>query len=238
MNRRIFLWPGEAPYSSESPGQAQPSVTEFRVPGSRGAVIVCPGGGYEVKAGHEGAPIAEMLSNAGISAYVLDYRVVPFHPLAPLSDALRAIRVVRSMGYEKVAILGFSAGGHLCSSAATLYKPGDPDSDDPVERLSSRPDAFIPCYGEVTLNDYTRPDSWMDSMRRVVDDPYQLVSVQDSLALGAALAKNGVPFEMHIFPHGPHGLGLAENAPDVAQWTGLCRRWLRGLGYAQQLQTK
>ena len=56
--------------------------------------------------------------------------------------------------------------------------------------------------------------------------------------LGAALAKNGVPFEMHIFPHGPHGLGLAENAPDVAQWTGLCRRWLRGLGYAQQLQTK
>ena len=264
MNRRIFLWPGEAPYSSESPGQAQPSVTEFRVPGSRGAVIVCPGGGYEVKAGHEGAPIAEMLSNAGISAYVLDYRVVPFHPLAPLSDALRAIRVVRAMGYEKVAILGFSAGGHLCSSAATLYTPGDPDSDDPVERLSSRPDAFIPCYGEVTLNDYTRPDSWMDSMRRVVDDPYQLpnfyitpnvtpdtppafiwhtaddqvVSVQDSLALGAALAKNGVPFEMHIFPHGPHGLGLAENAPDVAQWTGLCRRWLRGLGYAQQLQTK
>ena len=58
------------------------------------------------------------------------------------------------------------------------------------------------------------------------------------LTLGTALAKNGVPFEMHIFPHGPHGLGLAENAPDVAQWTGLCRRWLRGLGYAQQLQTE
>ena len=146
MNRRIFLWPCEAPYSSESPGQAQPSVTEFRVPGSRGAVIVCPGGGYEVKAGHEGAPIAEMLSNAGISAYVLDYRVVPFHPLAPLSDALRAIRVVRSMGYEKVAILGFSAGGNLCCSAATHYDRGVSDSDDPIQRLSSRPDAFIPCY--------------------------------------------------------------------------------------------
>ncbi len=234
MNRRISLWPGEAPYSSESPGQAQPSVTEFRVPGSRGAVIVCPGGGYEVKAGHEGAPIAEMLNEAGISAYVLDYRVVPFHPLAPLSDALRAIRVVRSMGYEKVAILGFSAGGHLCSSAATLYKPGDPDSDDPVERLSSRPDAFILPNFYITPN--VTPDTPPAFIWHTADD--QVVSVQDSLALGAALAKNGVPFEMHVFPHGPHGLGLATEMPDVAQWTGLCRRWLRGLGYAQQLQTK
>ena len=90
MNRKIFLWPGEAPYTAESPEQAQPSVTEFRVPGSRGAVVVCPGGGYEMKADHEGAPIAEMLNQAGISAYVLDYRVAPCNENAPLSDASRA----------------------------------------------------------------------------------------------------------------------------------------------------
>ena len=56
---------------------------------------------------------------------------------------------------------------------------------------------------------------------------------QVGLMLGAALAKNGVPFEMHIFPHGQHGLGLAPEMPDVAQWAGLCQRWLRGLGYAE-----
>ena len=155
MNRKIFLWPGEAPYTAESPEQAQPSVTEFRVPGSRGAVVVCPGGGYEMKADHEGAPIAEMLNQAGISAYVLDYRVAPCSENAPLSDASRAIRLVRSLGYEKVAILGFSAGGNLCCNAATHYDRGHADSDDPIERLSSRPDAFIPCYAVVSLCIYT-----------------------------------------------------------------------------------
>ena len=143
MHRILPLWPGEAPYTAESPEQAQPSVKEFRVEGSRGAIVVCPGGGYEMKAPHEGDPIAEMLNAAGISAYVLDYRVSPCHYLAPLSDALRAIRVVRSLGYEKVGILGFSAGGHLTCTAATLYTPGDPHSAAPVERLNSPPEAYL-----------------------------------------------------------------------------------------------
>lgn len=259
MNRKIFLWPGEAPYTAESPEQAQPSVTEFRVPGSRGAVVVCPGGGYEMKADHEGAPIAEMLNQAGISAYVLDYRVAPCSENAPLSDASRAIRLVRSLGYEKVAILGFSAGGNLCCNAATHYDRGHADSDDPIERLSSRPDAFIPCYAVVSLCIYTHggtrqhllgshagdmkmvryfsaeqnvtPDTPTAFIWHTSED--QAVPVENSLMLGAALAKCGVPFEMHIFPHGPHGLGLAPEMPDVAQWAGLCQRWLRGLGYAE-----
>ena len=109
MNRIIPLWQNEAPYTAESPDQAQPSVKEFAVSGSRGAVVVCPGGGYEFKAPHEGDPIAEMLNRAGVSAYVLDYRVKPCDYRAPLSDASRAIRLVRSLGYEKVGILGFSA---------------------------------------------------------------------------------------------------------------------------------
>ena len=259
MNRKIFLWPGEAPYTAESPEQAQPSVTEFRVPGSRGAVVVCPGGGYEMKADHEGAPIAEMLNQAGISAYVLDYRVAPCNENAPLSDASRAIRLVRSLGYEKVAILGFSAGGNLCCSAATHYDRGISDSDDPIQRLSSRPDAFIPCYAVVSLFIFTHggtrqhllgshagdmekvryfsaeqnvtPDTPTAFIWHTSED--QAVPVENSLMLGAALAKNGVPFEMHIFPHGQHGLGLAPDMPDVAQWAGLCQRWLRGLGYAE-----
>ena len=92
-----------------SPDQAQPSLADYAVPGSRGAVIVAPGGGYRMKADHEGAPIAEMINEAGISAFVLDYRVAPCDPYAPLSDIKRAVRVVRAMGYEKVAVLGLTA---------------------------------------------------------------------------------------------------------------------------------
>ena len=260
MNRIFPLWPGEAPYTAESPDQAQPSIKEFRVEGSRGAVIVCPGGAYLGKAPHEGDPVAEMLNEAGVSAYVLDYRVKPCHYLAPLSDARRAIRLVRSMGYEKVAILGFSAGGHLCCSAATLYDAGDPDSPDPVERLSSRPDAFIPCYAVVSFIEFTHQGSVAALLDDKKGDPALLrhfsaelnvtpdtppafiwhtspdrgVPVENSLNLAEALARCGVPFEMHIFPVGGHGLGLAPDFPAVAQWAGLCQKWLLSLGYGRE----
>ena len=253
MHEKIYLWKEDAPYTQFSPLQAQPSVTEYAVPGSRGAVIVVPGGGYCMKADHEGAPIAEMLNQAGVSAYVLDYRVKPCHMLAPLSDAKRAIRLVRSMGYEKVAILGFSAGGHLTCTAATLYDAGDPDAADPLERLSSRPDAFIPCYAVVSFGAYTHrgsresllgqenADNWelvrkfSNELHITPDTPEafiwhtaadQAVPVENSLNLALALSAQGVPYEMHIFPQGQHGLGLAEEFEDVKQWVPLLQKWL------------
>lgn len=253
MHEKIYLWKEDAPYTQFSPLQAQPSVTEYAVPGSRGAVIVVPGGGYCMKADHEGAPIAEMLNQAGVSAYVLDYRVKPCHMLAPLSDAKRAIRLVRSMGYEKVAILGFSAGGHLTCTAATLYDAGDPDAADPLERLSSRPDAFIPCYAVVSFGAFTHRGSresllgqenannwelvrkFSNELHITPDTPEafiwhtaadQAVPVENSLNLALALSAQGVPYEMHIFPQGQHGLGLAEEFEDVKQWVPLLQKWL------------
>ena len=253
MHEKIYLWKEDAPYTQFSPLQAQPSVTEYAVPGSRGAVIVVPGGGYCMKADHEGAPIAEMLNQAGVSAYVLDYRVKPCHMLAPLADAKRAIRLVRSMGYEKVAILGFSAGGHLTCTAATLYDAGDPDAADPLERLSSRPDAFIPCYAVVSFGAFTHrgsresllgqenADNWelvrkfSNELHITPDTPEafiwhtaadQAVPVENSLNLALALSAQGVPYEMHIFPQGRHGLGLAEEFEDVKQWVPLMQKWL------------
>ena len=253
MHEKIYLWKEDAPYTQFSPLQAQPSVTEYAVPGSRGAVVVVPGGGYCMKADHEGAPIAEMLNQAGVSAYVLDYRVKPGHMLAPLADAKRAIRLVRSMGYEKVAILGFSAGGHLTCTAATLYDAGDPDAADPLERLSSRPDAFIPCYAVVSFGAFTHrgsresllgqenADNWelvrkfSNELHITPDTPEafiwhtaadQAVPVENSLNLALALSAQGVPYEMHIFPQGRHGLGLAEEFEDVKQWVPLLQKWL------------
>lgn len=261
MEHRILpLWPDKtAPHSELSPGQAQPSVKEFAVSGSRGAVVVIPGGGYVGKAAHEGDPIAEMLNRADISAYVLDYRVHPCHMCAPLADASRAIRLVRSLGYERVAILGFSAGGHLACSAATLYTAGVPDAADPLERLSSRPDAFIPCYAVVSFaayrhqgslenllgeqrNDYKLIKRFSAELQVTPDTPPafiwhtaadEAVPVENSVNLAAALARVGVPFEMHIFPEGRHGLGLAEEYEDVRQWAPLLQLWLKKQGYAR-----
>jgi len=259
VRKNIPLWPHGAPFTAQSPDQAQPSITEYKVEGSRGAVVVCPGGGYAMKADHEGGPIAEMINAAGVSAYVLDYRVAPCHYTAPMNDALRAIRVVRSLGYEKVGILGFSAGGHLTCSAATLYNEAILDESDPIDRLSSRPDAFIPCYAVVSVEKYTHVGSRVNLLGERSNDPELLrrfssnqnvtedtppaflwhtasdgaVPVENSLMLAAALSEKKVPFELHIFPEGNHGLGLAPDNPIVSQWAGLCQKWLIGQGFAK-----
>lgn len=258
MAELIYLWKGVAPYSEASPEQNQPSLKPFPVAGSRGAVIVLAGGGYRYKAPHEADPIAMMINEAGVSAYVLDYRVSPCDKFAPLADANRAVRVVRSMGYEKVAILGFSAGGNLCCNAATHYDRGNPESDDPIERFSSRPDAFIPCYAVVSLIGYSHRGSVECLLSREANDVKWLryfsaelnvtedtpeafiwhtaedgaVPVENSLFLAQALSRCGVKYEMHVFPRGSHGLGLAENNESVRQWAGLLQKWLVLSGYA------
>ena len=254
-----FLWPDQVPYEGECGNQARPSLTAYPVAGSPGAVVVIPGGGYEHKAEHEGAPIARMLAAGGVSAYVLDYRVSPCPTEAPLADASRAVRLLREMGYQKVGVLGFSAGGHLACMTATAFDAGDPESGDPVSRRSSRPDALIACYAVVSLAKNTHIGSrrallgedWEnDALARrysaelrvtpqtppafiwhTADDAS--VPVENALRLAAACASNGVPFELHVFPHGRHGLGLAtQEEPHAAQWSGLCQRWLRALGFA------
>ena len=256
----IFLWPGIAPDTELCGEQAQPSLEPFEVKGSRGAVIVCPGGAYTHKAAHEGAPIAEMINEAGISAFVLDYRVQPFRIETAVGDAQRAIRLVRSMGYEKVGILGFSAGGHLAGSAATLYDAGDLSAEDPVERLSSRPDAFVSCYGatsfrlfqkswtpmvlgkermknQADINRYTAelnvtPDTPPAFIWHTADDP--VVPVEVALVLAEALSAKGVLCEMHVYPHGRHGLGLAKDDPTVSQWADQVKIWLADMGFGKE----
>ena len=256
--KRLFLWLDKAPFEAQCAGQERPSLTAFPVEGSLGAVIVIPGGGYSHKAEHEGAPIAEMLNKAGVSAFVLDYRVAPCPHESPLCDARRAIRVVRALRYKKVAVLGFSAGGNLACCAATLYDEGNAEAEDPLERLSSRPDGLIACYSVVSLTENTHigsrccllgeqsgdeqlarrysaerhvtPASPPAFIWHTADDA--AVPVENSLSLAAAYSRCGVPFELHVFPYGRHGLGLALDEPVVAQWTQLCVRWLKEGGYA------
>ena len=257
-HRIIPLWPGRvAPYTEFSDGQAQPSVKEFAVAGAKSAMVICPGGGYKVKVDHEKDNIAAIFTAAGVAGYILDYRVKPCHPETPLADALRAIRVVRAMGYEKVGIIGFSAGGHVCCTAATLYDAGDPDAGDPVERLSSRPDAFVSAYSVISFTSFRHQGSLENLLGDRKNDPALLnrfsaelnvtrdtppgfiwhsrndmtVPVENSLLMALALSVKGVPYELHIFPDGRHGAGVASPDPRAEQWSELCVTWLKSLGF-------
>ena len=126
-----------------------------------GAVIVCPGGGYVMKADHEGAPIAQRMNELGFHAFVLDYRVAPYRHPVPLMDAQRAIplrspfcgQVRHLQGQDRHPRL-FRRAGILVCTAATLWDEGDPAAEDPIDRESSRPDLFVPCHAVASVDQY------------------------------------------------------------------------------------
>lgn len=154
-----LLWPGDAPEVQGADPAEIPYITPY-LPESDApvaAMVICPGGGYQMRADHEGAPIAEWLVSLGMAAFVVDYRVTPnFHPI-PLHDAQRAVRMVRAGASEwnvdpdRIGILGFSAGGHLAATVATQWDPGDASSSDPIRQASSRPNLAVLCYPVISF---------------------------------------------------------------------------------------
>jgi acetyl esterase/lipase len=153
------LWPEDAPEVAGADHAEIPHLTPY-LPTTHtpvAAMIVCPGGGYQMRADHEGAPIAEWLVSLGMAAFVVDYRVAPNRHPIPLKDAQRAIRTVRTRAAEwnvdpfRIGILGFSAGGHLAATAATQWDGGDAVSPDPIRQASSRPDLAVLCYPVITF---------------------------------------------------------------------------------------
>lgn len=262
----MALWPvGAVPGAVGREAPDVPALTPFLVsPDDRpvGAVIICPGGGYVHLAEHEGAPVARWLNGIGVSAFVLQYRVAPYRHPHPLLDAQRAIRTVRDRAGEwgidpqKVAILGFSAGGHLAAAAGTHFDPGDPSADDPVERQGCRPDAVILCYPVVSFGAHGHKGSMVNllgadppqDLRAALSGEEQVtaatppafvwhtadddgVQALNSIAFCAALARYRVPYELHVYGHGRHGLGLAAGDPRVGTWTDHCAAWLAEMGY-------
>lgn len=262
----IVLWPEGAPHALGIGPENQPYLTpyllekDFAAP----AVIVFPGGGYTAKVEREGEPIARWLNGLGIASFVLQYRVAPYRHPVPLLDAQRAIRLVRSksehwgIDSQRIGVLGFSAGGHLASSAGTHFDAGDPDADDPVERVSSRPDLMVLCYPVISLETYVHqgsknnllgnePDEalvrLMSSEHQVTADTPpaflwhaaddQAVSAENSLMMAAALSRHKVPYDLHIFESGSkrHGFGLGTDHPQVRAWTDVCSIWLRQRGF-------
>jgi len=247
----IPLWPQGAPGAKGTdPDKDIPTITVWLArheTATGAAVVVCPGGGYGMLAvDHEGKQVAEWLNTLGIAAFVLKYRLGPrYHHPAMLQDAGRAIRTVRAgasrwgLDPRRVAIIGFSAGGHLASTAGTHFDAGKPDADDPIDRVSSRPDRLILVYPVIALatpfghrgslhnllgeNPTQELVESLSNERQVTRDtpPTFLahtnadtgVPAENSLLFALALRKAGVPVELHLFERGPHGLGLGGGAP-------------------------
>jgi acetyl esterase/lipase len=166
----IVLFPNGAPGAVGKEPEDVPTITPFFAPkdkASGAAIIVFPGGGYshlsDVK---EGSAVAEWLNSLGVTAFVLKYRLgMRYHAPAPLQDATRAIRIVRSRAKEwnldpnRIGILGFSAGGHLAASLGTHFDGGDPKAKEEVEQASSRPDLMVLLYPVITMGELTHAGS-------------------------------------------------------------------------------
>jgi acetyl esterase/lipase len=247
-DRAYLLWPDGAPKADGREDVDRPQLTvHLPDPGRANgtAVIVNPGGGYRILASdHEGLQVARWLNRHGVAAFVLRYRLAPtYGPDVALLDALRAVRYVRYRATDfgvspgRVGMLGFSAGGHLTAAAGTGFDRGDSGAEDPVERLSSRPDFLVPVYAAISPALFEREPSWSALETQVTPDtpPSFLVHThqdgvvvpEHSILFYQALHRAGVPAELHIFTQGPHGTGLAPGDPDLSQWQPLLLAWLR-----------
>jgi acetyl esterase/lipase len=240
-----------------------PNLTVFRPENPNGAaVVICPGGGYGVIAsGLEGYPIAEKLNEAGITAFVLKYRLpttkgAEFKHPVPLSDALRAIQLVRyhaseyKLDPQRIGIMGFSAGGHLAASAGTLYAKYSFGSDE-ISKVSSRPDFM--CLGYPVIS--TQKEIAHGCVRHPLTagfSPEQLAEMscelnvtaqtppafllhakddkvvlpQNSMVMHEALQQQGVPTELKLYEQGGHGFGLGRTGTDSTQWSDDFIDWL------------
>lgn len=263
-----LLWPDGAPGAKGNEAKDKPTLTINPAPNGTSTgtgVVVCPGGGYGgLAVGHEGRDIAAWLNSLGVAAFVLEYRHRNKgygHP-APLQDAQRALRTVRSRAGEwnlrpdRIGILGFSAGGHLASTAGTHFDAGRPDADDPIERVGCRPDFMVLVYPVISFTtDYMHrgsrrnllgPNPDPDLVKSLSNEtqvtartpPTFLmhtnedrgVPAENSVLFYLALRKANVPAELHIYATGRHGLGLAPGVLGTSSWPRRCADWMKGLG--------
>lgn len=265
----IDLWPNGAPLAQGNADEDRPTLAIYLPQRPIGtAVVVCPGGGYHNLAmDHEGDQIARWYNSLGIAAFVLKYRLGPkYHHPAQIYDVQRALRIVREGAWrhgvrpDRIGVMGFSAGGHLASTAATHFDAGDPDAADPIDRVSSRPDYAVLCYPVISLTtEYTHqgsktnllgenPDSALaeslSNEKQITAEtpPTFLWSTNEDTAVPAensvlfylGLRKAGVAAELHIFERGRHGMGLAWTDRVLGQWPDLLANWL----YSRGLLTK
>jgi len=208
----------------------------------RPAVLVVPGGGYGHVSFREGERIALFYNTAGFHSFILNYRVAPHRHPDPLTDVSNALKLIRKnadewdLDPEKIAVCGFSAGGHLAASISTLWNDGSLFSDDEEENKLHKPNATILSYPVISSGEFAHKGSFKSltgsetqnelweylSLENKVDKNTppaflwhtfgdQSVPVENSMLYASALRRNNIPFELHIYPDGPHGMSTVSD---------------------------
>ncbi len=276
----IKLYPKGVPNSKPAPKNYVEKTESFRTSmvtdpiltpflpekgkGNGAAIVICPGGGYSRLAmDHEGYHVAQKFNEIGVAAFVLTYRlpsdaIMQDKTIGPLQDAQRAIQMVRQRAKEwgidtaRVGIIGFSAGGHLASTAITHFNKAVMDNKDNV---NLRPSFGVLLYPVITMGPAMHTGSrnnliGKDPAPEVADlysnekqvtpqtPPAFLVHAEDdktvpvanSLMFYEAMVKNGVKGELHIYQAGGHGFGL-NNKTTKEQWFDACKNWMDANGW-------
>jgi acetyl esterase/lipase len=258
---RAALWNGRAPIGDGKFEQADAWITVHRPENSNGAaVVICPGGGYgSLVVGAEGHGIANWLNRHGITGIVLEYRLPAGRPFVPLLDAQRAIRTVRANAKEwkvdpaRVGITGFSAGGHLASTAGTHFDDGDSGAADATDRFGCRPDFLILVYPVIVMDETTHQgcknnlfgkNPLPQTVERFSNEKHvtgrtppaylahalddKAVPPQHSRVFHKALQDHQVPSEYVELPRGGHGLD-GYKGPMWDAWQNGSLDWLARL---------
>lgn len=261
---KIPLW-GEPVCDGEL--QGEPCLIPVPAGGrqEKPVILIAHGGGFRWRTGCEAANIAWRFHQLGYPTVMLAYRLTPKTRFDAFCDMRRGMRLLRTLKNDighngRIIAMGFSAGGMLAANCATVFDIGDAVNTDPVERESSRPNAAVVCYGAMSLTAFPQPfgfpadeamygrskeERFLLSADRNVrpDSPpmflWQTMSDdgRHGMNLACALQAAGVPYELHIFQAGAHGLALADGKNDldssvetVARWPELCLGWLNENG--------
>jgi acetyl esterase/lipase len=257
---KLPLWSGQAPLGDGQFETSNASITVHRPAAEKAngaAIVICPGGGYGgLVVGAEGHGIARWLNQHGIAGIVLEYRLPKGRCFVPLLDAQRAIRTARSRAGEwkidptRIGIIGFSAGGHLASTAGTHFDAGDPKASDPVDRMSCRPDFMVLVYPVITLGEKAHggtkrnllgPDPTPDRIRLFCNEKQvtektppaflthakddRTVSPDHSRMFYETLKAHKVAAEYLELPSGGHGLNRYQG-PMWDAWQKRSLEWL------------
>ena len=246
---------------------SRPTLTIFLPPKEKrtgAAVIICPGGGYWVTASkHEGTDVAKKFNEMGVAAFVLKYRIpnslwMPNREIGPLQDAQRAIQLVREgakqwgISKDRIGIMGFSAGGHLASTAGTHFQTSYIANP---KGTSLRPDFMILVYPVISFSDSISHSGSSEQLlgknpprEKIIEYSNELqvtvttppaflvhakddgVKVENSYVFAEALKRKGVPVGMHIYEKGGHGYGMY-NKTSTVLWMDLVEQWMKDMKF-------
>ncbi|MCM0649344.1 alpha/beta hydrolase [Clostridium swellfunianum] len=267
INKTIELWENLTFQRSEL-DDFKPTLVSYVLGGNkkRAAVLVCPGGGYRITSDREAEQIAIQFNAAGFHAFVVYYSCAPRKHPQPLMDVSRAMCIIRenaeewNVDVDKIAVCGFSAGGHLAASLGVHWEKSYLLENPGIKQGLNKPNALILSYPVISSGELAHRDSFVNLLGVEADSNllYEMslehhvkmstsptfiwhtvedktVPVENTILFAQALCKNKVPFELHIYPKGPHGLSLAtaetqtkekEINLHVATWMNLCIQWL------------